>query len=135
MRSRRDDRRETVVGLLAIWTGMAGVLLCLSGILIVGWQVYAWVKFGAWLPKPLLGLVLDLVDAETSWLVRPRALAAAQPWVAGVLGVVPLSVFLIASGLAMVTLAHKLGGRPPANRHWEEGGREPKPPDEWFGRN
>jgi hypothetical protein len=135
MPSRDRKRRETVIGLLAIWLGMPGVFLCLAGILILGWQVYAWVKFGTWLPKPLLGLVLDVVEPETSWLVHPQSFAAVQPWVTGVLGLVPVSAFLIVTGLVVVTAAHKLGGRPPAKPH---GGRLPKKPgwpDEWFGRN
>jgi hypothetical protein len=78
-----QERRNTLVALLAIWTGMAGVFLCLAGILILGWQVYVYVKFGTWRAKPLLGLVLDFVDVDTSWLVHPQSYASAQSWVTG----------------------------------------------------
>lgn len=130
-----SERRNTLVGLLAIWIGMGGVFLCLAGILILGWQVYVFMKFGTWLSKPLLGLVLDLVDVETSWMTHPHAFAAAQPWVTGALGVVPLSAFLMMLGFALITAAHKVGGRPPATRHWEEPPEREESPDEWFGRN
>ncbi len=130
-----QERRHTLVGLFAIWTGMAGVFLCLAGVLILGWQVYVFVKFGTWLSKPLLGLVLDFVDLNTSWLVHPQSYAAAQAVLTGVLGLIPVSVFLIVAGFSLVTAAHAVGGRPPAKRHWEESGREPTAPDEWFGRN
>jgi hypothetical protein len=129
------ERRHALAGLLVIWAGMVGVFLCLAGVLILGWQVYVFLKFGTWLSKPLLGLVLDFVDVETSWLLHPRSYAAVQPWVAGMLEFVPLSVFLFVSGLGLITTAHKLGGRPPTGRHWEESGRKPAPPDDWFGRN
>lgn len=129
------ERRPALAGLFVIWVGMVGVFLCLAGLLILGWQVYVFLKFGTWLSRPLLGLVLDFVDVETSWLVHPRSYAAVQPWIAGVLDLVPLSVFLFLSGLGLVTGAHKVGGRPPAKRHWEESGREPVSSDEWFGRN
>jgi hypothetical protein len=130
-----QGRRHALAGLLVVWAGMAGVFLCLAGVLILGWQVYVFVKFGTWLSKPLLGLVLDFVDVETSWLVHPQSYAAVQPWIASALNIVPLSMFLFFSGLALITGAHKLGGRPPAKRHWEESGREPASPEDWFGRN
>lgn len=130
-----QERRHTLVGLFVIWTGMAGVFLCLAGVLIVGWQVYVFVKFGTWLSKPLLGLVLDFVDLNTSWLVHPQSYAAVQVVLTGVLGLIPVSVFLIVAGLSLITAAHAVGGHPPAKRHWEESGREPTVTDEWFGRN
>jgi hypothetical protein len=130
-----QERRHTLVGLVVIWTGMAGVFLCLAGVLILGWQVYVFVKFGTWLSKPLLGLVLDFVDLNTSWLVHPQSYAVAQVVLTGVLGWIPVSVFLIVAGLSLVTAAHAVGGHPPAKRHWEESGREPTATDEWFGRN
>lgn len=135
MSFRSRERHHTLVGLFVIWTGMAGVFLCLAGILILGWQVYVFVKFGTWLSKPLLGLVLDFVDLNTSWLVHPQSYAAAHVVLTGVLGFIPVSVFLIVAGLSLITAAHAVGGRPPAKRHWEESGREPISSDEWFGRN
>ncbi len=131
-----QERRQTLVGLLVIWTGMAGVFLCLAGILILGWQLYVFLKFGTWLAKPLLGLVLDVVDSDTSWLVHPQSYAGAQMVLIAVLGWIPVSFFLIVAGLSLVTAAHAVGGRPPAKRHWEESVREPvASSDEWFGRN
>jgi hypothetical protein len=134
MADRSRVRRNALAGLFVIWTGMVGVLMCLAGILILGWQVYVFVKFGTWLSKPLLGLVLDFVDADTSWLTHPRSYAAAHVFLTGLLGLIPISAFLIVAGLSLVIAAHKIGGRPPAKRHWEDA-RDPAAPDEWFGRN
>lgn len=128
------ERRKTVVGLFVIWTGMAGVFLCLAGILIFGWQLYVFLKFGTWLSKPLLGLVLGVVDSKTSWWAHPQSYAGAHVFLTGVLGLVPVSAFLIAAGLAVLAAAHAVGGRPPAKRHWEDA-RDPVSPDDWFGRN
>lgn len=135
MSFRSGERRHTLVGLFVIWTGMAGVFLCLAGILILGWQVYVFVKFGIWISKPLLGLVLDLVDVNTSWLVHPRSYAPAHVVLIGVLGFIPVSMFLLVAGLSLITAAHAVGGHPPTKRHWEEAGREPISSDDWFGRN
>jgi hypothetical protein len=135
MSFRIRERRHPLFGLLVIWAGMAGVFLCLAGILILGWQVYVFVKFGTWVSKPLLGLVLDFVDLNTSWLVHPQSYATAHVVLTGILGFIPVSVFLVVAGLSLITAAHAVGGGPPAKRHWEESGREPISSDEWFGRN
>lgn len=132
---RSRGRHHPLLGLLVIWTGMTGVFLCLAGILVLGWQVYVFVKFGTWLPKPLLGLVLGFVDASNSWLVRPQAYSTVHGVLTGLLGFIPVSAFLIVAGLSLITAAHAAGGSPPTKRHWEEAGREPISSDEWFGRN
>ena len=120
-----NARRETLVGLLAIWLGMPGVFLCLAGILIFGWQVYVWVKFGTWLPKPLLGMVLDLVHPDTSWLTHPHSFFLLQSVVAETLGLIPLSGCLIGLGLLLIVAGYRIGGAPPANN----GTNAPEPHD------
>lgn len=133
MVARNDGARAGVwVGLLAIWLGMPGFFLCMAGILVAGWQVYVWVKFGLWQAKPLLGVVLDLAPARATWLTAPHsALDAGLVWT---LGVMPLSLALIVSGLMLITLAHRFGGAPPARRGWESVDGSP-PVDRGNGRN
>ncbi|MEO5656976.1 MAG: hypothetical protein ABIO65_13670 [Nitrospiria bacterium] len=134
MVARNDGARAGVwVGLLAIWLGMPGFFLCMAGILVTGWQVYVWVKFGLWPAKPLLGVVLDLAPARATWLIAPQsAFDAGLVWT---LGVIPLSPVLIASGVALITLAHRVGGAPPARRGWEELEGGPPDSDQGNGRN
>lgn len=113
---RETRRRETWIGLIAIWVGMPGFFLCAAGILVLGWQVYVWVKFGMWQHKPLRAVVLDLVERDTSWLSHPDSFVLLQSWVTDALDIVPLSGFLIALGLAFITVAYRIGGAPPAIR-------------------
>jgi len=120
-----NARRETLAGLFAIWLGMVGVCLCLGGILIFGWQAYVWVKFGTRLPKPLLGMVLDLVHPDTSWLTHPHAFFLLHSVVVGTLGLIPLSGCLIGFGLLLILAGYRIGGAPPAN----SGTKAPEPHD------
>ena len=135
MAFRSGERSQALFGLFVIWTGMAGVFMCLAGILILGWQVYVFLKFGTWLSKPLLGLVLEVVDSNASWLVKPQSYPAVHVVLTSILSFIPLSMFLIAAGLTLIAAAHAVGGRPPMRRHWEDGPRLPNASDDWFGRN
>ncbi len=107
-------KRDTLVGLIAIWVSMPGFFLCMGGLLVFGWQVYVWVKFGTWQPKPLLGVALELVQPDASWLMHPQSLHLLQWVVSGTLGLIPLSGFLIGLGLLFILAGYRIGGVPPA---------------------
>lgn len=118
-------RRGTLVGVIGIWVSMPGLFLCMGGLLVFGWQVSVWVKFGTWPPEPLLGVALELVQPEASWLTHPQSFYLLQWVVSWTLGRIPLSGFLIGLGLLFILAGYRIGGVPPAH----DGTNAPEPLD------
>ena len=101
---------------IIIWIGKTwqrlvnflGVLFILSGVALVGLQVFVYLKDGRWEKLPLLYLATLLgPDQFSSWLHHPTSWLGLHNVVDGFLKIMPLTVFLILVGWAMTVYGTK----------------------------
>ncbi len=78
-----------------------GVLLILAGFLIIGFQIFLYLKNGEWIKLPLLYLVAFGPDNFVSWLDNPTSWLGLHKIVYGILDFIPVSLFSMLVGWAM----------------------------------
>lgn len=79
-----------------------GVLVVLAGFVIVGWQIFTYLKHGEWVELPLLILAALGPEKFVSWLANPSSWLGLHKLLYGFLKFFPVSLFTVLVGAAMV---------------------------------
>jgi len=80
-----------------------GILFIITGVLIFGGQIFAYLKSGEWHELPFLLLAIFGPDSFVSWLENPKSWIGFHKIVYWLLKVIPISLFLIVVGICMIT--------------------------------
>ena len=84
-----------------------GVILILTGIGIVGFQIFIYLKNRQWIELPLLYLVAFGPNEFVSWLDNPTSWLGLHKIIYGALELIPLSIFSVLVGAAMTSYEAK----------------------------
>ena len=84
-----------------------GVLVVLAGFLIVGWQIFVYLKHGEWVELPLLVLAALGPEKFAFWLANPSSWLGLHKLIYGLLKFFPVSLFAVLVGAAMTAYGAK----------------------------
>lgn len=84
-----------------------GIVFVLAGPLIVGWQIYIYLKHGEWVELPLLFLAAFGPEKFVSWLSNPSSWFGLHKLVFWILKFFPVSLFSLLLGYAMMVYEPK----------------------------
>lgn len=90
----------------------AGVLVALSGVGIIGFQIFIFLKGGTWVPLSMLELMPVIPSDLATWLRYPESWLGLHKIVYGFLGTMPLSLLALIIGAAMMNFNAYVDDRP-----------------------
>jgi hypothetical protein len=82
--------------------GGFGALIILSGFLMIGWQIFTFLKLGEWVKLSLLVLAAFGPEKLAAWLVSPSSWFGLHKLIYGLLEFFPLSLFVMLVGVAVI---------------------------------